>query len=80
VDTREHLSGWSRCSAIVARVSASDASVEYAAVTPPGSRARHGTRRCWTFGAPTSDEYVVVRVLDADVTELLIIPRLMQTA
>ena len=78
---REHLSGCPRCRAIVARVEASEAPVEFVAVPPVGAGGpppRAGD--VWTFWAPTSDEYVVAAVLDADVTELLIIPLLIETA
>jgi len=77
---REHLSSCPRCRAIVVRVEASDAPVEAVAVPPAPSAApppRPGG--VWTFWAPTSDEYVVGAVLEADATELLIIPLLMDT-
>jgi len=77
---REHLSDCPRCRAIVARVEASDAPVEFVAV-PPASAAGPPPRAgdVWTFWTPTSDEYVVGAILEADPTELQIIPLLMET-
>ena len=78
---REHLSDCPRCRAIVARVEASDTPLEFVAVPPAGAeRPAPRAGDVWTLWAPTSDEYVVGAVLDTDVTELLIIPLLMETA
>jgi hypothetical protein len=76
----EHLSGCPRCKAIVARVEASEAPVARiatAAAPAAGLPPRPGD--VCTFWAPTSDEYVVGAVLEANPTELLIVPLLMDT-
>jgi len=76
----EHLSGCPRCRAIVARVTTVDAPVEPVTAAPLPARGpapRPGD--VWTFWAPTVDDYVVGAVIEAEPTELLIVPVLLDT-
>jgi hypothetical protein len=79
----EHLETCPRCRAIVARVKTSEAALGAAPKAParPASHAGPAPRAggVWTFWAPSSDEYLVGAVLDADDTELLIVPLLMES-
>jgi hypothetical protein len=75
---KPHLAGCPRCSAIVARVTTLD-TPEEAPVPPANSTSGPPPRPgdVCTFWAPTSDEYVVGAVLDADEVEMLVVPLLM---
>jgi hypothetical protein len=75
-----HLASCARCRAIVARVEASGAPLSHDPGRPApvgGPAPQHGG--VWAFWAPTADEYVIGAVIQADATELLIVPLLMET-
>jgi hypothetical protein len=78
---RDHLASCPRCRAIVARIAGSEPPVE--PDTAPSARPASPAPRVggvWTFWAPDAQEYVVGAILEADATELLIVPVLLETS
>lgn len=77
-----HLTECMRCRALRARFTAevlTEAEVTEAATEPEQSAKPPRPGDVWTFWSPDADEYMVGTVLDANETETLVVPLLMET-